>query len=127
METTLSESISSLSRVPIYFPSRRTLTRSAILVTSLRLMADIDDGDPLVSQGQDDLEELFRLPVAQGGGGLVHDKHFAFMDQGPGYLYLLLFGDGEMSPPSWPDHRLRQAVSRTVFERFIISSRRTRW
>ena len=83
---------SAIRRVPTRTPSRRAVTRSAILRQLFQPVRDVDDPHALPLQLADDPEQLLDLLVAERGGGLVHDEDARVGPERPGDLDELLLG-----------------------------------
>ena len=60
-----------------------------------KLVGDDDDGDALIAQAAHEVEELGRVIVVEGGGGLVEDEQTHVLGQRLTDLDKLLFAHAE--------------------------------
>ena len=83
---------SAIRRVPTRTPSRRAVTRSAILRQLLQPVRDVDDPHAVRLQLADDPEQPLDLLVAERGRRLVHDQDPRVGPERPRDLDELLLG-----------------------------------
>ena len=83
----------------MYRPSRMTVTRSEICLSSSRRWEMWTIPVAPLPQVADDPEQLVDLGVGQRGGGFVHDQDVRAEGERLGDLDHLLLGDGEAGDP----------------------------